>query len=220
MASNAFQEREPEISCDWLGTKCCEFVVHRPLSPLLFRRLAHAAERLRFSNHVDSAVASYATVAVYWHQTPREADDLEHRIRRVLCESLMLGPDEFPKLRRHTFRVEYDGEDLVDVARHSGLTVSQVIKHHASPSYVVAAIGFMPSFAYLWGLADEIATPRRASPRTRVPAGAVGIADGQTGVYPCRSPGGWQLIGQVDDNTLRNVLPCINVGDEVCMASV
>ncbi len=88
------------------------------------------------------------------------------------------------------------GPDLEEVARRHSLEPDEVVRIHADGDYLVYMIGFMPGFAYLGGLSDRIATPRRGSPRTAVPAGAVGIGGDQTGVYPLTSPGGWNLIGR------------------------
>lgn len=89
-----------------------------------------------------------------------------------------------------------DGPDLEVVAKHTGLTEAEVVARHSAAEYRVQAIGFAPGFPYLSGLPAELATPRRVSPRAKVPAGAVGIGGAQTGVYPLESPGGWQLIGR------------------------
>lgn len=90
------------------------------------------------------------------------------------------------------------GPDLEHVAKHAGLSVQQVIDAHTSAEYVVYFLGFQPGFAYLGGLPDRLATPRRAEPRLSVPAGSVGIGGAQTGIYPSASPGGWQLIGRTE----------------------
>lgn len=92
--------------------------------------------------------------------------------------------------------VRYDGPDLADVATHCGLPPDEVIGRHAAAEYVVYFIGFQPGFAYLGGLDEALHTPRRAAPRTAVPAGSVGIGGAQTGIYPLATPGGWQLIGR------------------------
>jgi KipI family sensor histidine kinase inhibitor len=91
-----------------------------------------------------------------------------------------------------------DGPDLEEVASRHGLTSADVVELHAGARYRVLFLGFAPGFAYLGGLPAAIATPRRASPRERVPAGSVGIAGEQTGVYPLSMPGGWNLIGRTD----------------------
>ena len=88
------------------------------------------------------------------------------------------------------------GPDLDFVARHAGLTPDEVVAIHTAGDYLVHMIGFAPGFPYLGGMSPRIAAPRRPSPRVSVPAGSVGIAGGQTGVYPLSTPGGWQLIGQ------------------------
>lgn len=92
--------------------------------------------------------------------------------------------------------VVYDGEDLPSVAALTGLSQAEVVRRHTAPDYVVAFLGFAPGFPYLVGLDPSLHVPRRASPRTSVPAGSVGLAGPQTGVYPQATPGGWQLIGR------------------------
>ena len=101
--------------------------------------------------------------------------------------------------RIHRIAVRYDGADLTDVARATALDVDEVARLHASATYVVAMIGFVPGFAYLRGLVARLVVPRRASPRTRVPAGALAMAAEYTGIYPFESPGGWHLIGTAID---------------------
>jgi KipI family sensor histidine kinase inhibitor len=101
--------------------------------------------------------------------------------------------------RRIEIPVNYGGEfgpDLAEVALHTGLTPSEVVRRHSEGDYVVYLLGFLPGFAFMGGLAPELATPRRSAPRLEVPAGAVGIGGEQTGIYPMASPGGWQLIGR------------------------
>ena len=82
------------------------------------------------------------------------------------------------------------------VAEHNGLTEEEVIALHSGTDYLVYMMGFTPGFTYLGGMSEKIATPRLQTPRTAIPAGSVGIAERQTGVYPIESPGGWQLIGR------------------------
>ena len=95
--------------------------------------------------------------------------------------------------------VAYGGEygpDLEDVADHNGLSSQEVIDIHAGTGYRVFMLGFAPGFPYLGGMVERIACPRLQTPRVRVPAGSVGIAESQTGVYPNDSPGGWRIIGR------------------------
>jgi KipI family sensor histidine kinase inhibitor len=93
----------------------------------------------------------------------------------------------------------YEGDcapDLSDVARTAGLTTEETVALHARAAYRVAFLGFSPGFAYLLGLPSRLATPRLPAPRLRVPAGSVGIAGGQTGLYPRATPGGWRIVGR------------------------
>ncbi|MFJ2112688.1 MULTISPECIES: allophanate hydrolase subunit 1 [unclassified Streptomyces] len=91
--------------------------------------------------------------------------------------------------------VRYDGPDLAEAAALTGLTVDEVIARHTAPLYTVAFAGFAPGFGYLTGTDPVLGLSRRAEPRTEVPAGAVAVAGGFTGIYPRPSPGGWRLLG-------------------------
>nr|WP_223184127.1 allophanate hydrolase subunit 1 [Streptomyces sp. CBMA291] len=94
--------------------------------------------------------------------------------------------------------VRYDGPDLVEVAALWGMSVEAAVRVHTAAEFRVAFCGFAPGFGYLTGLGERYAVPRRATPRTAVPAGSVALAGAYTGVYPRSSPGGWQLIGTTD----------------------
>jgi KipI family sensor histidine kinase inhibitor len=94
--------------------------------------------------------------------------------------------------------VTYDGADLAEVARLTGLAEDEVVTAHTGTPWRVAFGGFAPGFAYLVGGDPRLRVPRRAQPRTRVPAGAVGLAGEFSGIYPRASPGGWQLLGRTD----------------------
>ncbi|WP_234421911.1 5-oxoprolinase subunit B family protein [Streptomyces sp. CB00316] len=109
-----------------------------------------------------------------------------------------------PPLRREVrdaveIPVVYDGPDLAEVAALWGVGVDEVPALHSRTAFRVAFCGFAPGFGYLTGLPERLHVPRRASPRTRVPAGALALAGPYTGVYPRPSPGGWQLIGRMVD---------------------
>ncbi len=115
------------------------------------------------------------------------------------------------------------GMDLPEVAAHTGLTEVEVIARHSGAEYRVQAIGFAPGFPYLSGLPSELAIPRRATPRAKVPAGSVGIGGVQTGVYPIGTPGGWQIIGRTDlklFDATRSEPSWLRVGDRVRFRAV
>ncbi|MBX6395501.1 MAG: 5-oxoprolinase subunit PxpB, partial [Alicyclobacillaceae bacterium] len=123
---------------------------------------------------------------------------------RRMCALLETLVDEIPQGGEEAGRlveipVCYGGEfgpDLAYVADYHGLTPERVIEIHSSTEYRVYMIGFAPGFPYLGGLSPELATPRKTSPRLTIPAGSVGIAGNQTGVYSVSTPGGWQIIGR------------------------
>lgn len=120
--------------------------------------------------------------------------------------------------QHHEIPVRYDGEDLVDVADANGLTPDEVVALHAGAEYVVVLLGFSRGFPYLAGLPQELRLPRLSTPRTKVPAGSVGIALDQCGIYPMASPGGWRLLGRTDlpvfDET-RDPPNLLGIGDTV-----
>lgn len=92
------------------------------------------------------------------------------------------------------------GPDIENIATHNNLSVEEVINIHTSGEYLIYMLGFTPGFPYLGGMDKRIATPRLQNPRTKIPAGSVGIAGEQTGIYPVESPGGWQLLGRTPLN--------------------
>ena len=106
--------------------------------------------------------------------------------------------------------------DLADVAQHTGLSHEEVIHRHSDATYRVTCVGFTPGFPFLSGLPRELATPRRAAPRKEIPAGAVAIGGTQTGIYPRKSPGGWNIIGRTSlrlFDVLRNPPALFHAGD-------
>src|SRR5690606_16368644 len=91
----------------------------------------------------------------------------------------------------------YDGPDLADLAAASGMSTDEAVRRHSGTDYLAYAVGYTPGFAFLGDVDPTIRRPRLGKPRALVPAGSVGIADGQTGIYPLDAPGGWNLIGRV-----------------------
>jgi KipI family sensor histidine kinase inhibitor len=106
------------------------------------------------------------------------------------------GASALGDAREVVLDVQYDGPDLATTADELGMSTAELVRRHAAGDYVVAFCGFAPGFAYLRGLDESLHARRRAEPRTRVPAGSVGIAGEFTGVYPRESPGGWRLLGR------------------------
>ncbi len=114
------------------------------------------------------------------------------------AECALADRDDEPDVATVEIPVTYDGPDLDEVARLTGLGTDEIVARHAAGAYVVAFVGFAPGFGYLVGGDARLHVPRRAEPRERVPGGTVAIAGPYSGVYPRQSPGGWQLIGRTE----------------------
>ena len=154
----------------------------------------HAALRELAPPGVVELVPAYRTVLIV--AEPDRAGVLDE-LAATLPE-LELPPAEAVAGETVEVPVRYDGEDLPEVARLTGLEAAEVVRRHTAPEYTVAFLGFSPGFPYLVGLDPALEVPRRDTPRTSIPAGSVGLAGNQTGVYPTASPGGWQLIGRTE----------------------
>ncbi|MCS7125154.1 MAG: 5-oxoprolinase subunit PxpB [Candidatus Bathyarchaeota archaeon] len=145
---------------------------------------------------IEELVPTYRSLLIRYDPAKITYERLVAQIREVE-EKLKETPRE--KKRKLTVPVVYGGvygPDLGFVADYHGSTESQVVKFHSGKEYRVYMIGFVAGFPYLGDVPDEIATPRLETPRLRVPAGSVGIAEKQTGIYPCEAPGGWRIIGR------------------------
>ncbi|AQZ93969.1 5-oxoprolinase subunit PxpB [Halopseudomonas phragmitis] len=160
--------------------------------------LLAAAQRLRdsFGALLVDLVPSYTTLML--HYDVRALDEWQARelIEQALTD---LQPLEHLGGQRHELPVWYHpsvGPDLEPLARHSGLSPNELILRHCSRDYSVFALGFAPGFAYLGLVEPQLMAPRLATPRRRVAAGSVGIAERQTAIYPLESPGGWNLLGR------------------------
>ena len=139
---------------------------------------------------------TYRSVMIQYDPMVIGTDALKAKLSAIAknLDSIAIPPASVVELP-----VLYGGEmgpDLAFVAEHAGITPDEVIKLHTEPEYLIYMLGFTPGFTYLGGLDERLNTPRLAQPRVSIPAGSVGIAGSQTGVYPIASPGGWQLIGR------------------------
>ncbi|WP_347904633.1 5-oxoprolinase subunit PxpB [Pseudomonas purpurea] len=184
-----------------------------------------ASERLRagFAGHLIDLVPSYTTLMVHYDLqvlNPAQA-------RELIAEALAdLTPNPQTRGQCHVLPVWYDlsvGPELSLLSQRSGLTVEEVIRRHSEREYQVFALGFAPGFAFM-GLVEEVlAAPRLSTPRKRVAAGSVGIAERQTAAYPVVSPGGWNLIGRTPAKLFdreRDGYSLMQPGDTVRFAAI
>ena len=159
------------------------------------RALMQAIEGLEARDIAD-IVPSYRSLMIAYDPIRTSRDDLVEMVTRA---AVGLGRAGLVERRVVTLPTLYGGDygpDLEYAAEHAGVEADRVVALHSGVDYRVYMIGFAPGFPYLGGLPQQLATPRLATPRVRIPAGSVGIAESQTGVYPSASPGGWRLIGR------------------------
>jgi inhibitor of KinA len=168
------------------------------IDPAVNARTIACAEAIQAAGvaGVRDVVPTYRSVAVYFDPLRTDNDALT-----VCLEDAAGGPPAAAAVTRPTVRIPvcYGGDlgpDLAGVASFAGLAEADVVRVHTGGTYRVFMLGFVPGFAYLGIVDHRIAMPRHATPRVRVPAGSVGIAGVQTGVYSGGTPGGWQLIGR------------------------
>lgn len=145
---------------------------------------------------LGTAVPAYASVLVRFDPLTLSPDEALARARTL--EGATRGAPSNGRGRVIEVPTTYDGPDLDEIASLSGLSRGELIAAHTSREYTAFFLGFMPGFAYCGTLDPRITAPRLASPRARVAAGSVAVADGQTAIYPLDSPGGWRLIGRTE----------------------
>jgi inhibitor of KinA len=161
---------------------------------------------------------AYCSLLVKFDAMKLRHEELEEILRGYVER---MGRVALPEPRVVEIPVCYGGEfgpDLKDVAELHGMTTERAIELHAEATYLVYFLGFVPGFAYLGELAEELVTPRLATPRRSVPAGSVGIAGRQTGVYPVATPGGWRLLGRTPLAIFRPEraeMSLLTIGDRV-----
>lgn len=190
------------------------------VSPEVNRRvqqLMRHLERASLSG-VRELAPGYRSLLVIFDPLVVAPDELKAHVRKIAAQP---EADDIPPSKRITIPVFYGGDygpDLEAVAEHLGVPPAEVVRRHTEPVYRVYMIGFTPGYPYMGELPANLAVPRRATPRTKVPKGSVGIAQRQTGIYPVESPGGWQIIGWTPIELFdpRRRLPALlEMGDEV-----
>src|SRR2546428_5910394 len=190
----------PRLRIQPLGDAALLAELGTRLDTALNTRAIALAAALKKRRDVRQAVAGYASVTVHFDPDQATHDSLAAAIRRLAAKR----PPMAEPGRLHRIPVIYDGPDLDEVAARLAVSPQRIVEIHTPPIYRVFLVGFVPGWAYLGPLPEELVLPRRAVPRTHVPAGSVAIAGQETGIYPLNSPGGWHLIGHT---SVRLFLP-------------
>jgi inhibitor of KinA len=188
------QRSTPRLRIQPLGDTALLAELGTRLDTALNTRAIALAGALKKRRDVRQAIAGYASVTVHFDPDQTTHDSLATAIRRLAAKR----PPMSEPGRLHRIPVTYDGQDLDDVAARLELSRERIVEIHTSAIYRVFLVGFVPGWAYLGPLAEELELPRRQVPRTLVPAGSVAIAGRQTGIYPLPTPGGWHLIGRTN----------------------
>ena len=182
----------PRLRIQPLGEAALLAELGTRIDTALNTRAIALAAALKKRRDVRQAIAGYASVTVQFDPDQATQESLGAAIERLAAKR----PPMAEPGRLHRIPVTYDGPDIEAVAARLDLSTAQIVEIHTRPVYRVFLIGFVPGWAYLGPLAEELELPRRHVPRTQVPAGSVAIAGRQTGIYPLPTPGGWHLIGR------------------------
>ncbi|NHO67720.1 5-oxoprolinase subunit PxpB [Aestuariicella hydrocarbonica] len=194
-------------------------------SPEISARVQQAAQRLPelMGETLVDLVPSYASLLVLFNPLLTDEMSVRQAIHQATQQVAEVSASEGHLVELPVYYSQESGPDLAALADRAELSIEDVIDLHQSTEYRVYAIGFAPGFAYLGQVDERIAAPRLATPRQKVPKGAVAIADRQTAVYPAVSPGGWNLIGlcptPMFDPGAEPTMP-VSVGDRVRFKSI
>lgn len=179
---------------------------------------ADQALRSAFDGALIDLVPSYTTLMLHYDWLSLSHDEarlrIEHALERLEPAGVELG-------RQHEIDVWYDpsvGPELARIAERAGIAVEEVVRRHCARDYRVFALGFAPGYGFMGLVEEQLATPRLKTPRRRVAAGSVGIAERQTAIYPLLSPGGWNILGRTAVPLFEHALrgePLLRPGDRV-----
>jgi KipI family sensor histidine kinase inhibitor len=203
-----------EMSFECHFTAACDQGLLVRIPERIVVRLLRSLEGARLHGVVNLHPA-YSSILIRFDSLVTSHSEIECRVREMAARL-----EEFAEAPARLVEIpgRFDGPDLADCAELCKLTASEYSERHASGLYTVYFLGFVPGFAYMGKLAEEIVVPRLATPRKSVPAGSVAVANDQTAVYPIATPGGWRLIGRTEvklfDPSLAG-LSLLHAGDQV-----
>lgn len=145
---------------------------------------------------IEEVIPTYRSILIIYNPLIIDYQDIIDKLKKMETHLNDTSNNEVRIIELPTVYGGEYGPDIEFVAKHNNLTIEEVIEIHSSTDYLLYMLGFTPGFGYLGGMSEKIETPRLQVPRTKIPAGSIGIAGKQTGIYPIDSPGGWQLIGR------------------------
>lgn len=195
----------------------------KPYYPIYFNALGQYLNK-HYGDRIVEFIPAYHSCLIAFENV-----SLNHNKLKIIIEDFTQNyqPNHYSQsVTRHVIPVCYNQQfapDLVNIAEKNQLSTNQVIELHYRQIYTVYSLGFIPGFAFLGHVNKQIAMPRHQIPRANIPAGSVGIANLQTGIYPKDSPGGWQIIGQTPITLYapdKGLFSLFNVGDQVQFDSI
>lgn len=206
---------------EWVSDFSIRIILGDRIDAETSRRVAAIYAALRAAHLPDAAdiTPAYATISIDLLPLEIDFEQFEMSVREIIAATAAAHTEN--DKRYVDVPVCYDAEfapDLGYCSSFARLTRDEFIRKHTGATFTVAFLGFSPGFAYLSGLPDELSVPRLDAPRTLVPAGSVGVAGTQTGVYPQATPGGWRIIGRTPlrmFNAARAVPALLTIGDKV-----
>ncbi|TJX14210.1 5-oxoprolinase subunit PxpB [Tissierella creatinini] len=168
------------------------------ISPEINAKIRNLVKRIETSSikGIIELLPTYRSIQIMYNPLEIGYDELITSLRELESSLHEGDTEDYRIVEIPTLYGGKYGPDIEFVAEHNNISVEEVIRVHTSTDYLIYMLGFTPGFCYLGGMSDKIATPRLKTPRPLIPAGSVGIAGSQTGIYPIDSPGGWQLIGR------------------------
>lgn len=215
----------PQYHVTIAGENALMLYFDQRIDPAISALVQQACELIRaeLTDDIIDLLPSYASVLVLFNPLTTDHYRVKAQLQHCLKQLQSAANRSGKLVELPVYYSEQSGPDLALIAKTKQLSIEQVIKLHQQQLYRVYAIGFAPGFAYLGEVAEQLAMPRLASPRAKVPRGAVAIADRQTAVYPAVSPGGWNLIGlcpvPMFNPDATPAMP-VAVGDEVRFVAI
>lgn len=196
-----------EFTISTLGDSALIVNFGNKIDEALNRKVLHLFQELKILAlpFVKDIVPAYSTLTIFYdllimkNKNPVNKTSLEiftEQIKKIIEDDMEIYSPPSRKLKIPVCYAKKYGLDINDIGKEKKISVDEIIRLHTAKKYRVYMIGFLPGFAYMGEVDEQIAFPRKAQPRTKVEAGSVGIAGIQTGIYPLDSPGGWQIIGK------------------------